>query len=193
MPRPRSGPVRSEAARQAILQATAELLAERGYDHLTMEGIAAKADVGKQTIYRWWPSKGAVISECLLEGMLLPDRLLLPDTGDIRRDLLTWLDAVFSLLESPEGEAILRALIAAAAEHAEVGRRLRDSLSGSESISGRLERAIGTVPNLPEGAPVDEVAEALIGALLLRALSRSPVEPSDAERLLDAILGQSAD
>ena len=49
--------------------------AERGYDHLTMEGIAATAGVGKQTVYRWWPSKGAVIAECLLEGKLLTQPL----------------------------------------------------------------------------------------------------------------------
>ena len=190
MPLPRSGPVRSEAARQAILRATAELLVERGYDHLSMEGIAAKAGVGKQTIYRWWPSKGAVIAECLLEGTLLTNRLRLPDTGDIRSDLTTWLGTIFDLLDSDAGEGILRSLIAAAAEHAEVGRRLRDSLSGSESVSGRLERAIGTVPNLPEGAPVEEIAEALIGAIILRALSRSPIQPGDADRLLDAVLGR---
>ncbi|WP_100813846.1 TetR/AcrR family transcriptional regulator [Microbacterium lacus] len=186
---PRSGPVRSEAARLAILDAAAGLLAERGYDHLTMEGIAARAGVGKQTIYRWWPSKGAVVAECLLEGKLLDGRLLLPDTGDIRRDLTVWLGEVFALLESAQGETILRSLIAAAAEHAEIGRRLRDSLSGSESVSGRLSRAIGTVPNLPEGAPVEQLAEALIGAVLLRALSREPSATSDAERLLDAVLG----
>ena len=186
---PRSGPVRSEAARQAILDAATLLLAERGYDHLTMEGIAATAGVGKQTIYRWWPSKGAVIAECLLEGKLLAGQLQLPDTGDIRRDLTVWLNEIFTLLETPQGESILRSLIAAAAEYAEVGRRLRDSLSGSESVSGRLLRSIGTVPNLPEGAPVEQLAEALIGAVLLRALSREPIQPGDAERLLDAVLG----
>ena len=186
---PRSGPVRSEAARLAILDAAAQLLAERGYDHLTMEGIASTAGVGKQTIYRWWPSKGAVVAECLLEGKLLDQRLALPDTGDIRRDLTDWLGEIFALIESPQGEMILRSLIAAAAEHAEIGRRLRDSLSGSESVSGRLSRAIGTEPNLPEGAPVEQLAEALIGAVLLRALSRAPIQPGDAERLLDAILG----
>ena len=186
---PRSGPVRSEAARHAILDAATRLLTERGYDHLTMEGIAATAGVGKQTIYRWWPSKGAVIAECLLEGKLLDGQLQLPDTGDIRRDLTVWLNEIFTLLETAQGESILRSLIAAAAEHAEVGRRLRDSLSGSESVSGRLSRAIGTVPNLPEGAPVARLAEALIGAVLLRALSREPGSPGDAERLLDAVLG----
>jgi hypothetical protein len=57
-------------------------------------------------------------------------------------------------------------------------------------VSGRLERAIGTVPNLPEGAPVEEIAEALIGAVMLRALSRAPIQPGDAERLLEAVLGR---
>ncbi len=64
----RSGPVRSEAARLAILDAAVALFAERGYDHLTIEGIARRAGVGKQTIYRWWSSKGDVIAEAILEG-----------------------------------------------------------------------------------------------------------------------------
>jgi AcrR family transcriptional regulator len=174
----------------AILEAAAALLNERGYDHLTMEGIAAKAGVGKQTIYRWWPSKGSVIAECLLEGMILSSQLLPPDTGDIRVDLTTWLESVFALLESPQGEGLLRSLIAAAAENVEVGRRLRFSLAGSDSIAGRLEKAIGTVPNLPEGAPVEEITEALIGAVILRALSRAPINPGDAGRLLEAVLGR---
>jgi AcrR family transcriptional regulator len=183
--------VRSEAARHAILDAAAQLMAERGYDHLTMEGIASRAGVGKQTIYRWWPSKGAVVAECLLEGKLLDERLALPDTGDIRRDLTEWIGEIFTHLESPQGELMLRSLIAAAAEHAEIGWRLRDGLSGSESVSGRLSRAIGTAPNLREGAPVEQLAEALIGAVLLRALSRAPIQPGDAERLLDAVLGSA--
>lgn len=190
MPRPRSGPVRSEAARQAILQAAADLLQERGYDALSVEGIAVRAGVGKQTIYRWWPSKGAVIAECLLEGKILPGRLQFPDTGDIRRDLTEWLRAVFTVLAEPQGEALLRSLVAAAAENADAGRRLRDSLTGSTSLVGRLRSAIGTTPNLAPGAPVAEIAEALIGAVIVRALSREPIGEGDAERLLDAVLGR---
>lgn len=185
----RSGPVRSEAARQSILQATAELFVERGYDHLTMEGIAARAGVGKQTIYRWWTSKSAVLAECLLEGRLLPDRLMLPDTGDIRRDLTAWLGAIGALLAGDDGEGILRSLIAAATDNVEIGRRLRDSLSGVESVSGRLASAIGTTPHLQPGAPVDEIAETLIGAVLLRALSRSPLDESAIGGILTAVLG----
>ena len=53
----RAGPVRSAAAREAILAATAKMFQEQGYDQLSIEGIAREAGVGKQTIYRWWGSK----------------------------------------------------------------------------------------------------------------------------------------
>ena len=59
-PAPRGRP-RSERAHQAVLRAASELLREAGYPGLTIEAIAARAGVGKQTIYRWWPSKGAVL------------------------------------------------------------------------------------------------------------------------------------
>ena len=139
----RSGPVRSEAARQAILQAAVEMLAERGYDHLAIEGIASRAGVGKQTIYRWWKSKSAIIAEALLEGMILAERLEVPDTGVVRRDLTAWLRAVGDVLLSPQGESLARSLIAAATDNADVGQRLRDVIAGSGSgaVSTRLTAA----------------------------------------------------
>ena len=72
-PEQRRGPGRSESARLAILTATARQFAERGYDSLTMEGIAAEAKVGKQTIYRWWPSRSALVADALAEGLIMPD------------------------------------------------------------------------------------------------------------------------
>jgi AcrR family transcriptional regulator len=174
----------------SILQATAALIAEGGYDHLTMEGIAARAGVGKQTIYRWWPSKGAVTAECLLEGMLLPGQLDIPKSGDVRGDLTTWLRTVFQYVETEQGGTIFRSLMAAAAENVDVGRRLRDALFRAQSVAARLRAGIGTAPNLSEGAPVEELAEALIGAVILRLLSREPVAPRDIDRLLDALLGR---
>lgn len=57
---------RSEQSRQAILSAAFDLVAESGYARLTIEAIAARAGVGKQTIYRWWPSKGAVLVDAFL-------------------------------------------------------------------------------------------------------------------------------
>src|SRR5687768_4995339 len=57
---------RSEPARRAILAAALDQVAEVGYAKLSIEGIAGAAGVGKQTIYRWWPSKGAVLLDSLL-------------------------------------------------------------------------------------------------------------------------------
>jgi AcrR family transcriptional regulator len=74
--RPRGRP-RSMAARRAILMATHELLAEGGLSSVTIEGIAARAGVGKPTIYRSWPNAQAVAMAALMEGS---------DTGE-------WVDA----------------------------------------------------------------------------------------------------
>ena len=59
---------RSEKSRTAIVTATRELLLERGFDGLTIEAVAARAGVGKQTIYRWWPTKETLALDALLHG-----------------------------------------------------------------------------------------------------------------------------
>ncbi|GAB3581205.1 hypothetical protein GCM10027406_21920 [Leifsonia lichenia] len=188
MPDGRRGAPRSEAARLAILEATAALFAERGYDHLSIEGIAARAGVGKQTVYRWWSGKSALIAECLLEGMLLPDRFVLADTGDLRDDLTAWLTEVLAVLESPAGEGLFRSLIAAATENADVGSRLRESLADPRLFATRLRdaRASG---ELRAGLPIDDVSETVIGALIFRAIAGAPSDPGFGGRLVDLVLG----
>ena len=181
------GPVRSEAARLAILDAAVSLFTERGYDHLTMEGIARRAGVGKQTIYRWWPSKGDVIAEAILEGRLLGGRRELPDTGDARADLAAWLTDLFTLRASPDGEGLLRSLVAAAAGSAETGRRLRAEILAAP-LSHRLSQAMGGVT----GPRLDAAADALLGAVILRALSREDFGQDDMLLLVDAIVGPAA-
>ncbi len=184
----RSGPVRNEAARQAILEAAASLFEEHGYDRLTMEGIAARAHTGKQTIYRWWRSKGDLVADCLLEGLILPDQLIPPSTGDVRADLAVWLERIFGLLQDSRGEGLLRSLVAAAAGNADVGRRLRNSLWANSSLIERL-RAAAETGELPADLPLPEVSEALLGAVILRALGREAADPEAVDRLLTVVLG----
>ncbi|GAA1447484.1 TetR/AcrR family transcriptional regulator [Leifsonia poae] len=183
----RRGPARSEVARVAILEATARQFATRGYDHLTMEGIAADAKVGKQTIYRWWSSKGALVADCLIEGLLLPDDLNPPDTGDLRADLTDWLGSILAIAQHPGGEALMRSLISAAAENEDVGRRLHESLGASSSLIVRLQAGVDA-GQLPAGAPLTEIGEALVGAVILRAISRVPAEEATTARLVQAVL-----
>jgi AcrR family transcriptional regulator len=76
---------RSERAHRAIVDATKELLDEQGYVATSIDQIARRAGVGKQTIYRWWPNKAAVVLEAHAEQAA--ERNATPDTGDLRGDL----------------------------------------------------------------------------------------------------------
>ncbi len=163
--------MRSTAAREAILEATARLFHNQGYDRLTIEGIAKEAGVGKQTIYRWWPSRGALIGECLAEGRLIPVDFDVPDTGDLSTDVETWLRSVLSILEAPEGGVLLRSLVAAATEDAGVGAHLGESLGVEKYLSERLRGGIRD-GQLPEDAPIEQLGRAILGAIIVESLSR---------------------
>jgi AcrR family transcriptional regulator len=114
------GRKRSERSRQAILAASLELLAERGYAALTIEGIAARAGAGKQTLYRWWPSKAAIVLEAInaRAALLAP----VPGTGSARERLRSFLRETFAGSErAPETVTVLRGLMAAAQLDPEFG------------------------------------------------------------------------
>ncbi len=182
----RRGAARSESARRAILAATASLFATRGYDHLTIEGIAAEAGVAKQTIYRWWSSKGSVVAETLIEGELLPGRFALPDTGNLRADLTAWLESLFGFLGEPGNAPLITSLVSAAAGNPDVGARLDDSLGASElTIRIRDAAAAGEIW---ADTPVQETIEALIGAVVMRALRGSPLTPDASQDLVRLLL-----
>lgn len=106
------------------MQAALELCQEVGYGKLSIEGIASRAGVGKNTIYRWWPSKGAVLLDGLLSAMSVDASMA--DTGDIVADLKAqMIAAVGALGDTPLG-AQYRALIGEAQHNPELARALLD-------------------------------------------------------------------
>jgi AcrR family transcriptional regulator len=125
---PRRGRPRSEAARTAVLSAAVDELLERGYAAVTVEGIAARARVGKQTIYRWWPSKAEVLLEAFLDlaeqyarqAGTVPYEI--PDTGDVAADLKAVLRATVDQLLDPRFAAPSRALAAEGLVDEQLGR-----------------------------------------------------------------------
>ena len=84
MPRP-LGRKRCHATHETILEATHALLLEVGFEKLTIEGVAARAGVGKATIYRWWTSKGELAVEAFLHAISVT--LAFPVTGSARADI----------------------------------------------------------------------------------------------------------
>lgn len=186
-PEQRRGPGRSESARLAILTATARQFAERGYDALTMEGIAAEAKVGKQTIYRWWPSRTALVADALAEGLIMPDWFVPADSGDIRADLVDWVQNVVDFIREPGHDGLLRSLVVAAAEDELVAIRLNERLGVLQFLGERMRRAVEA--GELDAQPVEDLVEALLGAIVVRTLRRAPLDDGFARRLVGTLLG----
>jgi AcrR family transcriptional regulator len=102
---------RSEQSHRAILESALFILVEQGYRALTIEGVAKRAGVSKQTIYRWWSSKAAIVLEALTIDA--QERLPVPNTGTVRGDLKVLLSGAFRELAQRTGP-IVRGLMAEA-------------------------------------------------------------------------------
>jgi AcrR family transcriptional regulator len=180
------GRPRSEASWQAILAAALELVSETGYAELTIEGIAARAGVGKQTIYRWWPSK----ADILLEAGATKAELHVPvtDQGSYRADLRAFLEASYELAHAyPQIADLLRALMAEAQVNPEFGDRFRTAFlqrrRDALAVITNRARERGDLPDQP--AP-DIVADIVFGTIWYRVLAtRQPLD----DQLVDDLVG----
>ncbi|SHG22320.1 TetR/AcrR family transcriptional regulator [Streptoalloteichus hindustanus] len=157
---------RSESSRRAILTATQELCGENGYRRVTVEAIAARAGVSKKTIYRWWPSKGAVVLEILDEAASITADP--PDTGDLAADLHTQLTEVIGLL-APSHTSPAAGLIAEALQDPDLGRELRERVIEPRiaKFRERLRRAQQQGQLSPD-ADLDVALDLLYGPLYHR-------------------------
>jgi AcrR family transcriptional regulator len=157
----RPGRPRSERARLAILEAGADLLLEGGLAATTIEGIAARAGVSKVTIYKWWPTRGAVAIDSYFHRYR--QTISFDDTGDLARDLsgqdLTLIDA----FRGRAGE-VMAELIGQAQSDPDLAETLR-----TKWIEPRREAS---------------------SALVRRAVDRGEIDPgTDIQVLLDQIYG----
>ncbi|MDA3648271.1 TetR/AcrR family transcriptional regulator [Saccharopolyspora indica] len=183
---------RSERSRTAILTAARELVSEVGYAKLTIEAIAARAGVGKQTIYRWWPSKGAVVFDSILSLSEGADdgEIALPDTGDLEADLKTVLRATVAEFADAEFEAPIRALHTEIIGDPELAAAYREKMEAPmrEAKKRRL-RSAQDAGQLSADADLDLVLDFLYSPLTQRWLTRSgPLDEAFADALVDATL-----
>src|SRR5262245_11588570 len=179
---------RSEAARQAVLDAADDLLVERGFAGVTMEGIAQRAGVAKQTIYRWWPSKVDVLLEAFTEDMA--EHLFPPDHGTVGEDLRAHLHRLALFLTESDPGAVLRALAAQPQHDPSLAGRLRtDYLDEQrESARGPRRRAVER-GELPAGLDVDLALDELVGPIYSRVLvTGEPVPREFTDHLVQRFL-----
>jgi AcrR family transcriptional regulator len=160
---------RSEAARQAILEAADNLLVELGFAAVTIEGIAARAGVGKQTIYRWWKSKTEVLLDAFLGDAA--QHLTPNDSGDLLNDLREHLHRYARFFESSDAGAVFRALIGEAQHDATLAEQLRSKYLDQQRTRDRLVliRAIERGEARAD-IDVDQVIELMIAPIHYRVL-----------------------
>ncbi|MFG1696682.1 TetR/AcrR family transcriptional regulator [Nonomuraea sp. NPDC049309] len=182
---------RSERSRQAILAAARELVSEVGYGKVSIEAIAARAGVGKQTIYRWWRSKGAVIFDAFLALSEADEGgVTLPDTGDIEADLKTVMRATVAEFADPAFEAPIRALNTEIINDPDLAAQYRERLAGpvNEAKKARL-RSAQQAGQIAADLDLDLALELLYAPLFQRWLHRSgPLTPEYADALVDLFL-----
>ncbi|MFG3706354.1 TetR/AcrR family transcriptional regulator [Micromonospora sp. NPDC047670] len=155
---------------QEIFNTTLTLLAEKGYEGLTIEGVAGRAGVNKTTIYRWWPSKAALLAEALVEASMLDQPT--PDTGSLRGDLEALTDNIVALLTAPPAADVAVAALAAAAHRPELAasaqRFFVDRFAREQPI---FERAVARGELAKEADPMT-IMDMIAGAVWLRAVFR---------------------
>ncbi|MDX2558548.1 TetR/AcrR family transcriptional regulator [Streptomyces sp. TX20-6-3] len=188
---------RSERSRRAIFDAALALVSETGYAKTTIEGIAARAGVGKQTIYRWWPSKAAVLLDAFLDLAARANEALggdanseIPDTGDLSADLKYVLRATVDEMNDPAFDAPTRALAAEGIVDPELGARFTEALLEPQlQYYARRIEAAQAAGDVDPAIDPRIALELLVGPLHHRWLHRTrPLTHAYADSLVDLAL-----
>jgi AcrR family transcriptional regulator len=166
--RPHTGRRRNEAAREAILDAAFRLISAPGTEPVTIDAIAAEAGVGRQTIYRWWPSKGAVVADALVRHarFVVPER----DTGSFSGDLAAFLIDSFAGLEDEGYADRLRQIVAQAQHDEHVARVLKDFTAVRRTALRALLERGREFGELAADADLDMLVDMAYGVLYYRLL-----------------------
>jgi AcrR family transcriptional regulator len=177
-----------DEVRADVLRATGEIVLAEGIGRLTFERVAKAAAVSKTTLYKWWPSPGALALDAYFHAVA--DTLAFEDTGDVRRDLLRQLHAFARLMATPGGRAVLE-LIGAAQTDSALSRSFRALYSSERRrlAHDRLTLAQSR-GEIRSGVDVRVLVDQLWGAVYHRLLV--PDEPVTPE-FIDALVSNLFD
>jgi AcrR family transcriptional regulator len=185
------GRPRSEHARQAILRCTLDLLRRTGFAELCIETVAHEAGVGKATVYRWWPSKAALVADAFLSSA--EEELRFPDTGSVHHDMRLQIRQLIRILDTERGK-VVAALIGGGQSDPELIQAFRERfmrprrLEAYETLRRGIQRG-----ELAADLDLDLVLDSLYGPVYLRYLiGHQPLTGSFVDRVCDLVLRGSA-
>lgn len=179
---------RSQSSHEAILKATVELLEEVGYVSMSIEGIARRAGVGKQTIYRWWSSKAALVMEAYTT--VVAKKFPLPSTGKVQEDLEAIFCPLFKVLNTTTAGTALAGIMTEAQNNPELAQAFRDQFVASRRavIKTILESGIKR-GELRKDINLECAVDSLYGAMWYRLLlAHAPLDENFAQILIVQLL-----
>jgi AcrR family transcriptional regulator len=181
------GRPRSEKARQAILDAARELLIEEGFTRLRLEHVAARAGVGKNTIYRRWSSKEDLTLELLLA--LAQPHLAIRDVGDTRAELMAAVENPIRAITETTFGPVIRAMMSQIAGNPAIGDPFRSAVVAvrRNEIRRVIERGIARGDLRPD-ADASVATELLAGPVYFRLVFGGALDADLAVRVVDAVL-----
>jgi AcrR family transcriptional regulator len=174
---------RDENARLAVLHAADDLLVERGFGGVTIEGIAARAGVAKQTIYRWWPSKVDILLDTLIDDA--SGQLAIPDAGSAVERARRYLRSLARFLTREPAGKVMLALIGEAQHDPGMARTFHERYLDPRREQERemLRRGVAS-GELSAKLDVDAVLDALCGPIFYRALTGAQIPRAFIDGLL---------
>ncbi|WP_316755992.1 TetR/AcrR family transcriptional regulator [Streptomyces herbicida] len=187
------GRIRSQDAHDAVLAAAIELVEELGYQAVTIERVAARADVAKSTIYRWWKSKALLVMDAYRTAV--EQRMPEPDTGSLADDLTAFVTALYGVSAHPIRVRTLRGLVAEAQLDPAFAEPFQQWVESRRAVVLTLLARGVQRGELPAGADLDAATDHLFGLFWYRLLvGHQSLEPAQAPdhigQLLHGLLAQ---
>ncbi|MCB1614877.1 MAG: TetR/AcrR family transcriptional regulator [Pseudomonadales bacterium] len=184
---PQTGPgrPRSEEAEKAILDATLQLLADKGYNGLTVDKVAALASVSKSTMYRRWPSKLHLVIAAFSQLPQLPST----NTGNLLQDLVNILESFLNIAENTPLAGVLATLAGEQARNHELSEYLLPLIDARRKpVRDILQNAMQR-HELPEDLDLELAVDMVMGPAIMRMLfTRAPLQGRPVQQMLEITL-----
>jgi AcrR family transcriptional regulator len=183
----RPGRPRSAEVDQAILVAAIRMLADHGFDGLTMEGVASEAGVGKATVYRRWPSKTELVLDAIRS---MKPMVAHPDHGDVRSDLVELVAGAISWGDGGEYTEVVSALMSELRRNTELASVYREQFLAPRRVESLalIQRGIERGEIRPD-VDIDLVLDMLVGTIVYRSMiTGGELTEAVAERAVDQVL-----
>jgi len=184
--RPRGRP-RSATADQAIRDAAVDLFAERGFEGVSVEDVAARAGVSRATIYRRYPSKVDLIVEAA--GCLVANEIAFPDTGNLRDDLRGLAHSLIKGFRNSPAGRVMPVMTFERRRYPELDDRYREFLADRKARTRALLRRAVDRAELPSDTDVGVMSSMLVGPIFHRLMiTQEPLNDAFVDALVNAVL-----